>query len=414
MPAMQRSVWLMVLLMWMSSVSAGEAAGRTADLTIRYVNDSVISLGDVLQRNSMRLDEFKRRGRPQPGNRDELLAFAQQSLNEITEEELLVQYGKAMAEERGFQLVDHDRISQMVMDRAKTSGRGRSLRDQAEERRYLEKQQIMDLVLGYFDSRTPHIAPQDIERSYHDQEEKFRRPARAKVVQLVLRPSSPVERQEVRQARIAIFKGAQDVSDAVIRAASESRIEAYTVAAAEEQERLLTQAVQEIAHQAERADLDAGSAQIAHKAVEVEARAANLRDAEATRKQLDTLRGELVGKDLDAFKDAAKRLSQGPGAADGGVLGWVEPGTYQPAFDEVVFSIKVGELSPVFIAEKLAYLVVVTDRTEASSRAFGEVVGEIESDLHRTQAKAVRDAAVAMMRAKASVRDLITIAQLLE
>lgn len=412
MPAMHRSTWLLVLVVAMAN--AGEAAGRTADLTIRYVNDSVISLGDVLQRNSMRLDEFKRRGRPQPGSRDELLAFAQQSLTEITEEELLIQYGKAMAVERGFQLVDHDRISQMVMDRAKTSGRGRSLRDQAEERRYLERQQIMDLVLGYFDSRTPHIAPQDIERSYKEREEKFRRPARAKVLQIVLRPSGPVERQEVRQARITIFKGAQDVADAAIRAASESRIEAYTVATAEEQERLLAQAVQEIARQAERADLDATSAQIAKKAVEIEARAASLRDVDATRKELDALRAELVGKDLDAFKDAAKRLSQGPGAADGGGLGWVEPGTYQPAFDEVVFAIKPGELSPVFMADKLACLVVVTERNEATSRAFGEVVGEIESDLRRTQAKAARDTAVAMMRAKASVRDLITIAQLLE
>ncbi len=412
---MYRSAWLaLVMVMAMATAGAGESVGRTADLTIRYVNDSVISLGDVLQRNSMRLDEFKRRGRPQPGNRDELLAFAEQSLNDITEEELLIQYGRAMAEERGFQLVDHERISQVVMDRAKTSGRGRSLRDQAEERRYLERQQIMDLVLGYFDSRTPHIAPQDIERSYRQREEKFRRPARAKVVQIIMRPSSPIERQEVRQARIAIFKGAQDVSDPVIRAASESRIEAYTVATADEQERLLAKAVQEIAQQAERTDLDAGSAQIARKAVEVETRATNLRDSEATRQELEALRAELAGKDLDAFKEAAKRRSQGPGAADGGVLGWVEPGTYQAAFDEVVFAIKPGELSPVFMADKLACLVVVTERTEASSRTFGEVVGEIESDLQRTQQKASRDAAVAMMRAKASVRDLVTIAQLLE
>jgi parvulin-like peptidyl-prolyl isomerase len=412
---MPRSLWLMVLLvMGAGAAPAGETAGRTADLTIRYVNDSVISLGDVMQRNSVRLDEFKRRGRPQPGNRDELLAFSLQSLADLTEEELLIQYGRAMAEERGFQLVDHERISQMVMDRAKSSGRGRSLRDQAEERRFLERQQIMDLVLGYFDSRTPHIAPQDIERSYHEQEAKFRRPARAKVIQIVLRPSTPAERQEVRQARIAVFKAAQDVSDAAIRAASESRIEAYTVAAVDEQERLLTQAVQEIARQAGRGDLDPGSAQIAQRAVAVEARAAQLRDPEATRKQLEDLRAELLGKDLDAFKDAAKRLSQGPGAADGGAIGWVEPGTYQPAFDEVVFAVKPGELSPVFVADKVAYLVVVSERNEATSRTFGEVVGEIESDLHRTQAKAARDAAVGMLRAKASVRDIVTIAQLLE
>ena len=128
---------------------------------------------------------------------------------------------------------------------SRTSGRGRSLREQAEERRYIERQQIMDLVMGYFESRTPHISPQNIERSYREREQDFRRPARAKVFQIVLRPSSPAERQDLRQARIGVFKAAQDSADAGIRAASESRIEAYTVANVEDQERLLAEAVQE-------------------------------------------------------------------------------------------------------------------------------------------------------------------------
>jgi parvulin-like peptidyl-prolyl isomerase len=272
----------------------------------------------------------------------------------------------------------------------------------------------MDLVMGYFESRIPYISPQDIERSYKEREQEFRRPARAKIYQIVLRPSSPAERQEVRQIRVALFKAAQDSSDAAMRACSESRIEAYTVAAADEQERLLAAAVQDIAKQGERADLDPASAKLAKQAAEVEARAAMLRDPDATRAELEKVRAELVGKDLDAFKDAAKRMSQGPGAADGGMLGWIEPGTYQPAFDEVVFKSKPGELSPVFVTDKLACLVYVADRTEASSRAFGEVVGEIESALRREQTRAARDAAVAMLRAKASIRDLVTIPQLLE
>ncbi len=397
--------------------TAGETAApraRTADLTLRYVNDSIISFGDVLQRNQVRLSEYERRGRPRPGTRDELLAFAEQSLNDLTDEELLIQYGRQLAEERGFQLVDHERISQQVMERARASGRGRSLREQAEERRFIERQQIIDLVTGYFEGRIPHISPLDIERSYKEREVEFRRPARAKVYQIVLRPSGPAERQEVRLARVAIFKGAQDVSDAAIRAISESRIEAYTVGTAEQQERLLAEAVQEVARQSSRADLDAATMTLVKQATEVEARAAALRDPETTRKELETLRSELVGKDLATFAEAAKRVSQGPGAADGGLLGWVEPGSYQPAFDEVVFSIKPGELSPVFLADKFACLVVVAERNEASSRAFGEVVGEIESALRRAQNRAAREVTVAMLRGKASVRDLVTIPQMLE
>lgn len=413
---MRQWTWLVLLVMGTVGIAGEPAASRarTADLTLRYVNDSVISYGDVLQRNQIRLMEYERRGRPRPSTRDEMLAFIEQSLNDLTDEELLIQYGRQLADERGFQLIDHERISQQVMERARASGRGRSLREQAEERRYIERQQIIDLVMGYFESRIPHISPQDIERSYKAREQEFRRPARAKVYQIVLRPSGPAERQEIRQARVAIFKAAQDVTDATIRTISESRIEAYTVAANDEQERLLIEAVQEIARQAERTDLDAGAMALVKKAAEVEARAATLRDPEATRKELEALRAELMGKDLAAFAETAKRVSQGPGAADGGLLGWVEPGTYQPAFDEVVFSIKPGELSPVFLADKLACLVVVSERSEASSRAFGEVVGEIESSLRRAQSRAAREATVAMLRAKASVRDLITIPQLME
>lgn len=415
MPAMRRPLVLMLLSLAVAGFAAeANRAGRTADLTLRYVNDSVISLGDVRQRNQLRRMDYARRGRPLPANREELVVFSQQSLAELTEEELLIQYGRQLADERGFQLVDHDRISQQVMERSRATGRGRSLREQAEERKYIERQQIMDMVMGYFESRIPHIAPQDIERSYKEREAEFRRPARARVHQIVLRPSSPAEREEIRQQRLTVFKDAQDCSDAAIRACSEGRIEAYTVANAEERERLLASAVQEIATQAGRADLDAAAVALVKRAAEVESRAADLRDADATRAELERVRADLDGKDLAAFAAAAKRVSRGLGAADGGDLGWVEPGTYHPAFDEVVFTLEPGRLSPVFMADRLAYLVLVVERQEASSRAFGEMIGEIESALRREQIRAARDAAVAMLMGKASVRDLIPLAQLNE
>ncbi len=410
--------WMMIVMTVMiataGSAAAADGPSRTVDRTIRYVNDSIISLGDVLQRNAMRFDDYERRGRPRPISRDDMLVFFTQSLNELTDEELLIQYGRDLAEERGFQLIDHERISQRVMELARTSGRGRSLRQQAEQRKQFERQEIIDLVLGYFDSRTPHISPQRIELSYRERESEFLRPARAKVLQILLRPSSPTEYREVRQDRIAIFKAAQDVTDAKIRAASEQRIEAYTVATPEDQERLLAEAMQEIALQSGRTDLDVDADVLAKKAKAVEARAATLRDVAATSKALETLRIELASKDVAAFKDAAKRLSQGPGAADGGDLGWVEPGTNNKSFDHVAYVIPVGELSPVFMMETNACLIVVTERTEPYRRTFGEMIGELESALRRDQMKAIRANVVTMMQSKASIRDLITVQQLLE
>ena len=420
---MRRMMIVMMTVMMIATASsalpadaakAADGPSRTVDRTIRYVNDSIISLGDVLQRNAMRFDDYERRGRPRPTSRDDMLVFFTQSLDELTDEELLIQYGRDLAQARGFQLIDHERISQKVMEMARASGRGRSLRQQAEQRKLFERQEIIDLVLGYFDSRAPHISPERIALSYHERESEFLRPARAKIMQIILRPSTPAEYREIRQDRIAIFKSAQDVTDAKIRATSEQRIEAYTVASPEDQERLLAEAVQEIALQSDRTDLDIGSDVLAKKAKSIEARAASLRDAAATRKELDALRIELAAKDVAGFKDAAKRLSQGPGAADGGDLGWVEPGTNHKSFDDVAFVIPVGELSPVFLVDANVCLIVVTERTEPYRRTLGEMVGEIESALRRDQMKANRANIVAMMQAKASIRDLVTVQKLFE
>jgi len=413
-----RASWLACcVLMALSGIAlfAGEKDTRTADLTLRYVNDSVLSLGDVMRRNAMRMSDYERRGRPRPTTRTEVIAFAQESLAELTEEELLIQYGYALSEQRGFRLVDHERISQMVMERSRASGRGNSLREQAEERKYIIRQQIIDLVMGYFESRVPHIAPEYMERNFKERQADFRRPARAKVLQIILRPSSIVERQEIKQMRTAVFRRAQDVLDPAIRNASESRIEAYTIASADEQERLLAQAVQEIARQALRPELDAVSADIAQQAVKIEEQAKLLRDVAMTAAALEDLRAQVVGKGVESFKAIAKQFSQGPNAVDGGDMGWVESGTYQAAFDHLVFeTATVGEVSTILSIENNAYLLFVSERVEAHSRAFAEVVGEIESSLRRDQVHAARSVAVAMLREKASIRDIISLSVLFE
>jgi PPIC-type PPIASE domain len=414
------SLFVLATLLVLNSLSpltvmASDEEKRTADLTLRYVNDSVISLGDVMRRNAMRMSDYERRGRPRPTTRSEVIAFANDSLTELTEEELLIQYGHALSEQRGFRLVDHERISQMVMERSRTSGRGNSLREQAEERKYIERQQIMDLVMGYFESRAPHIAPKFMEDNYQQRQADFRRPARAKVLQIILRPSSVTERQEVKQRRLGIFRRAQDVLDQAIRQASENRIEAYTVAAADEQERLLAEAVQDIAHQATRPDLDPVSADLAQQAAKIEEQAKALRDVKMTHAELEAIRLQLVGKDAESFKTLAKQFSQGPNAIDGGDMGWVESGTYQAIFDKMAFETAVvGEVSPVFSVENNAYLLFVSERTEAHSRSFAEVVGEVESDLNREQQRSVRLVAVAMLREKASIRDIISLSVLFD
>jgi parvulin-like peptidyl-prolyl isomerase len=130
---------------------------------------------------------------------------------------------------------------------------------------------------------------------------------------------------------------------------------------------------------------------------------------------LEALRKELVGQDVEAFKSIAQKYSQGPNAVDGGDMGWIESGTKLPEFDQVAFeTAKVGEVSDVFQAENNAYLLLVSERIEARNRSFAEVVGEIETSLRNDQTQAARYAAVTMLREKASIQDIITLATLLK
>lgn len=414
-PASLTKVITAMLVLAALSAPAAEGEKLTADQTLRYVNDQVVTLGDVLRRDAMRLSELERQAKPKPSGRDERRDFSQQSLDELTDEELLVQYGRQFAEQRGIRLVDPERISQMVMERARATGRGRTLREQAEDRRIIERQQIISIILrSYFELRSPDITPEDINRVYQARAATYRRPARAQVLQIILRPSTGAERAELRQARAALFKRAQDSADPTLRKAAESRLDAYVAASAEEQEKLLAAAVEELAAREEAPELDLGSLQLVRDAREVVRRGAALRDLDGAKRELAALRAELEGKGVDAFKAAAKARSQGPKAADGGDLGWVEPGTFTKTFDEVVFSIPPGELSPVFVAESLACLVLVPERVEARTRPFAEVVAEIESDLRRQMNAGVRREAVAMLRGKASIRDIVTISRLYE
>jgi len=107
-----------------------------------------------------------------------------------------------------------------------------------------------------------------------------------------------------------------------------------------------------------------------------------------------------------AFKSAAQQISQGPNAVQGGDLGWVEPGVYTPVFDRNAFACKTGELSPVFLADQVAYLVLITAREEARVRPLDEVRGEMEAVLNRERREEIKANAVAMLRSKASIRDL--------
>lgn len=98
------------------------------------------------------------------------------------------------------------------------------------------------------------------------------------------------------------------------------------------------------------------------------------------------LRAELA-KTPARFAELAKKHSQDPGsAARGGELGAFTRGTMVKAFDDAVFALKPGEISPVVETEYGYHIIRVTEVTPGQSRSLEQARPEIEAELRKQSA----------------------------
>lgn len=392
---------IIILLVYLTIVQAADVA----DLTIRYVNSEVITMGDVQLRNDMRRSEYQRKGLVLPRTNAEFAAFSKRSLDDLTDDVLLAQKAKEM----GIQ-ADHDDITLEVLQNAKKSGQGLSLRDQAEQRRHLERQRTIERIAGYYESLAPMPRPADLLATYRADTTSFNRPTQARLLQILLRPTPLEERQQIRAAKAGLLRKAQECGDPAIKALVDRLLAEYLAGDAAGQDAALDQLVSELATQATRNDLNEADMAVAHDGhVLAEQQAAILSPADV-RFRLDTARLSLIGLRgpglVHTFRELAKQISQGPAALRGGEIGWVEPGSFTPEFDKIAFSLSAGELSQSFTIGDTGCLILCAELKTAQTRSFDEVSGEIERSMRWKQREKARKQGVAILRGKASIRDI--------
>lgn len=97
------------------------------------------------------------------------------------------------------------------------------------------------------------------------------------------------------------------------------------------------------------------------------------------RAEMQRIRKEL--KENVDFKELARQHSDCNDG--GGDLGYFPRGQMVTAFEEVVFSLEVGELSSVFETEFGYHIAKVTDKTPAGTRPFDEVRDDIKEECAR-------------------------------
>jgi parvulin-like peptidyl-prolyl isomerase len=393
----------MLRLLALVLFAAAAPAAVIADQAMRYVNNEVITMGDVAMRNQLRLADQQRRGQVMPQTRDEIIAYSKQTLEDLTDEVLIAQEAKTLGMKN-----DHESLVRDVLEASRNAGAAFTLRDQADQRRLMERARTVESVLGFYEGRWPQPSPLALEQLYQKHRGEFNRPPRARTLQIVVHPSAPEQRLELRAAKNALLRRAQAIPGAVAEAAK-VRLDEFLEAGPNEQEAVLDRLVADLAALAPAGADEATTAAI-QEAARIAQRQATLRSPEEARRLLEVVRLSLAGRfgrDLEeGFREAARRLSQGPNAEQGGQLGWVEPGTWSKAFDDAVFNLPPGRVSQVFITGQAACLVLVAERIEARTRTFDEVSGELELVERRKRRQEVRSRLVQILRLQAMIRDV--------
>ena len=91
-------------------------------------------------------------------------------------------------------------------------------------------------------------------------------------------------------------------------------------------------------------------------------------------------------KDGCDFSGLAKEYSDGPNAADGGLMGYVKKGDLMPQIEEIVFNLKDGENTNIIQSSLGYHIFKVEERKLRRTRDLPEVRQEIEEYLYRDKA----------------------------
>jgi parvulin-like peptidyl-prolyl isomerase len=126
------------------------------------------------------------------------------------------------------------------------------------------------------------------------------------------------------------------------------------------------------------------------------------RDEKSAAEEIEQVAEEL--RQGAAVEELADRYSDCGG--NGGDLGYFARGQMVEEFDEVVFSMDVGQVSPVFRTSFGFHIAKLLDKQPARIKPLAEVQGEIKTELHRLKQIRAIESFVDQLRARAEIQDV--------
>lgn len=91
-------------------------------------------------------------------------------------------------------------------------------------------------------------------------------------------------------------------------------------------------------------------------------------------------------KEGGAFEGLAREYSDGPGASEGGIMGYVKRGDLLPQLEEIVFNLNEGQTSGIVQSQLGYHIFKVEEKKARRNKELPEVRQEIEEYLYREKA----------------------------
>lgn len=137
-----------------------------------------------------------------------------------------------------------------------------------------------------------------------------------------------------------------------------------------------------------------------HILIKVDPKAKESEKEDALKKIRDIQKKQVKGDD---FAKLAKEYSQGPSNAKGGDLGYFKRGQMVPAFEEVAFKLKPGEVSDIVKTRFGYHLIKVVDKKPESTVPYAEIKDRLAQYLKRDKVQKEIKQLVEKLRKEAKV-----------
>jgi peptidyl-prolyl cis-trans isomerase C len=141
-----------------------------------------------------------------------------------------------------------------------------------------------------------------------------------------------------------------------------------------------------------------------HILIKVDPGADEAKKAEA-REKIESLQAKL--KNGEDFGALAKEYSEGPSGPKGGDLGFFGRGQMVKPFEETAFSMKPGQVSGMVETRFGYHLIMVTERTPASTLSYEEVKDRLEQYLKQQKIQEEIAAYVETLKSKAKIERFV-------